>query len=74
MSIVDLKKGDKAIITNLKAQAGLKHRLASFGITSGKEVLVSEYSLSKSTIKIIINNTMAALRFSEAEKIQVKRV
>jgi len=74
MSLSELEKGSVAVITGLEANRDLKHRLHSFGIGKGSKVLVDEFGVAKSTIKIIVNNTMTALRLNEAKKIKVALV
>ncbi len=74
MLLADLNRGDIAVIKNINLSKDLKHRLYSLGIHKGSNIFVDEFSLAKSTIKVIIENTMTALRFDEARKIEVEKV
>mgnify|MGYP000753509189 CR=1 FL=1 len=51
----------------------LKNRLYSFGISKGIEVTLVEFTLTKSTIEIKVNQSKIALRLNEASKIEVSR-
>jgi len=72
MTLVDLKKNQKAIIKKIDATPDLKQRLLSLGIVRGAEVEVVDCSMSKSTVEIKVGNTLVALRDSEAKKIEVE--
>lgn len=74
MCLSDAKKGETLIINSINADSELKRRFYSIGIQKGANVYIDEYSIAKSTIKIIIDSSMIALRFSEAQKIEVDRV
>ena len=72
MSLVDLKKNQKAIIKKIDATPDLKQRLLSLGVVRGAEVELVDCSLNKSTVEIKVGNTLVALRDSEAKKIEVE--
>ncbi|RUM77419.1 MAG: ferrous iron transport protein A [Sulfurovum sp.] len=75
MHLMDLKKGDKAMIVNIdtKNQA-LKKRLYSFGVMPGEELSIKRCSLRRRTMEIKIDTTLIALRAEEASIIQVKPI
>jgi len=66
-----LEKGHSAVITAIDASKELKSRFNSFGIVKGAVVNVEQYSLAKQTMEIKINKTRMALRFSEAERVEI---
>jgi len=72
MSLVDLKKNQKAIIKSIDASPELKQRLLSLGVVKGAEIELIDCSITKSTVEIKVGNTLVALRDSEAKKIEVK--
>jgi ferrous iron transport protein A len=72
MSLVDLKKNQKAIIKSINASPELKQRLLSLGVVKGAEIELIDCSITKSTVEIKVGNTLVALRDSEAKKIEVK--
>jgi len=74
MKLSDLTKNQKAIITKIKCNDDLKQRFYSFGIVRGAELFVEATSLKKNTIEINIENTNIALRFDEANTIEVERI
>jgi ferrous iron transport protein A len=71
MSLVDLKKNQKAIIKSIDASPELKQRLLSLGVVKGAEIELIDCSITKSTVEIKVGNTLVALRDSEAKKIEV---
>ena len=73
MRLSELEKGQEAKIVRIDAENGLKNRLMSFGIIRGADLRVEEYAPAKKTIKIAIDATMIALRFEEAQQIEVSR-
>lgn len=73
MHIIDLTKGDKAIIIKISADKALKDRLNSFGIMKGEELTVKGCSLAKQTIEIEVGSTHIALRADEAKLIEVEK-
>jgi len=72
MSLIELKKHQKAIVNSLQASSALKQRLFSLGIVRGATIEVVDCSLSKSTIEVKVGNTLVALRDSEAKQIEVE--
>ncbi len=74
MKLSDLKKNQKAIITNLHCEIELKQRFYSFGINKNTQLIVENISFSKNTIEINIEETFIALRVDEAKCIEVELV
>jgi len=72
MKLNELEKGQSATIRKISADQDLKNRLLSFGVLRGSNILVSECAPAKKTIKILVNNTMLALRLEEAKSIEVE--
>ncbi len=72
MRLSDLSKNQEAIVIRVNASGELKQRLASFGLLKGAYVKVIDCSLGKSTIEIMVDSTLLALRREEAEKIEVE--
>ncbi len=73
-TILTSQKGDKLQIVKLHTTGDLRQRLISFGIIKGASVEVLGYSANKSTIEIKVAKMTIALRASEADKIEVKKV
>jgi len=72
MTLDELNKNDTAIIKSIMCDSTLKNRFYSLGIVKGAKIKVEEVTLTKSTIEIKIDRSKFALRFSEANKIEVE--
>ena len=73
MTLDQLQINESATITAINCDEILKNRLYSFGISKGIEVTLLEFTLTKSTIEIKVNQSKIALRLNEASKIEVSR-
>jgi len=73
MKLSEMKKGEKGIIRDIRADFELKNRLLSFGITPGEEIEVKGCSLAKQTMEVEVDGTLIALRKEEADRIVVER-
>jgi len=75
MSLIDLSKGQRAIVKAINTKSKeLKQRFASFGLLKGAEVELVDCSLTKSNIEIMVDTTLLALRKEEAKEIEVEIV
>ena len=74
MKLSDIDLGKHALITKIECNDELKKRFFSFGIVKGAEVIVKNTSINKNTIEIIIENTNIALRYDEAQSIEVELI
>lgn len=74
MKLSELKKHQEAIVKKVDAPTELKQRLASFGLIKGANVKVIDCSLGKSTIEIMVDGTLLALRAKEAQQIEVEPI
>lgn len=72
MNLSQIQKNEKVKIVRINAPITLKKRLASFGVSVGKEVEVSETTIQKNTIKVGIGLGFVALRLDEAKCIDVE--
>jgi len=72
MDLSHVPKDTKVKIVAIQAQAVLKKRLASLGVSVGKEVKVLETTIQKNTIKLGIGLGSVALRLDEAKSIDVE--
>jgi len=74
LKLSELKKHQEAIVKKVDAPTELKQRLASFGLIKGANVKVIDCSLGKSTIEIMVDGTLLALRAKEAQQIEVEPI
>jgi ferrous iron transport protein A len=72
MTLNMLQKGQSATIVSVNAEKELKNRFNSFGIVKNATVYALEHTLTRQTIKIRVNKTRMALRYSEAEKVEIR--
>ncbi len=72
MNLTEVKFGKKYKVAKVTAAEPLKSRLFSFGFTKGNEVTVLEYTLTKQTYDVIIEDSQVALRAEEAQNIMVE--
>ena len=73
-TIVDLKANEKAVVTKVKADGELKQRLASLGLRKNSNIKIKTFSLNKSTIEVQVGTAMLALRYEEAQEIEVQKL
>ncbi len=71
MTVFNLKKGQHAKITAVKADGSLKARLSSLGVTEGATVELISFSLFKSSVLIACAAVRVGLRKNTAQKIEV---
>jgi len=72
MKLIDLQKGNRAMIVKIDADKVLKDRLNAFGVMRGEELTVKGCSLGKQTMEIEVGSTLIALRADEAKRIEVE--
>jgi ferrous iron transport protein A len=74
MKLVELHRGDRALIKKIETNEDLKTRLASFGVVRGSELEVEACSLAKKTMEILVDGTLIGLRGDEAKQIEVEKI
>jgi ferrous iron transport protein A len=72
LKLGELKRGNRALVVSVNANEELRDRFSSFGLVSGVNIRMLEYTLSKKSIKIEFDNTKLALRIKEANSIEVE--
>ncbi len=72
MNLTEVNYGKEYTITKVKADEPLKGRLLSFGFAKGNTVVVTEYTLTKQTYDVKIEDSQVALRSEEAMSIFVE--
>ena len=73
-TIYEYLDNEKVKIVRINAQTTLKKRLASLGMSVGKEIEVLETTLQKNTIKVGIGLGSIALRLDEAKCVNVEAI
>jgi len=74
MCLLQMKVGDMAAVDAINVQGDLKQRLNAMGLARNSEICVKQYGWFKSTVQIMINRTLIALRKDEAELIEVHKI
>ena len=72
--IYHLKVGQRAKIKEIHAGKELKHRMKSFGLYSGVEFEIKNFSLGKRNVELQVGNSLVALRAGEMEKIEIEKL
>ena len=74
MCLLQMKVGDIATVDAINIEGALKHRLNALGLARNSEVCIKQFGWFKSTVQIMINRTLIALRKDEAELIEVHKI
>lgn len=74
MCLLEMKVGERACIDMLNVDKVLKKRLNSFGFVRNGHLSVIRFSLFKSTVQVMVNNSLIALRKGEAKLIEVHKI
>jgi ferrous iron transport protein A len=72
MDLTQVNFGSEYEIKKVTAEEPLKSRLLSFGFAKGNKVTVIEYTLTKQTYDVKIEDSHVALRAEEAQNILVE--
>ncbi len=73
MNITDLKIGEEATITKVKALEPIRGRLYAMGIAKGNKIRLLDHTLKKQTWKVDVEGTRVALRDEEARAVEVEK-
>ncbi len=73
MNITDLKIGEEATITKVKAPEPIRGRLYAMGIAKGNRVRLLDHTLKKQTWEVDVEGTRVALRDEEAKAVEVEK-
>jgi len=74
MCLLHMKVGETAAVDAINVNAALRARLIAMGLTKDARVCVKHYGWFKSTVQVMINRTLVALRRDEAALIEVHRI
>lgn len=71
MCLLEMEVGQKACIDCLHVSSELKNRLNALGFIRDNDICIKKFGLFKSTVQIMINRSLIALRKEEARLIEV---
>lgn len=72
MDLTQVKFDKEYTIKKIRAEEPLKSRLLSFGFAKGNKVTVTEYTLTRQTYDVKVEDSQVALRSEEAASILVE--
>ncbi len=73
MTLLDLKEGERAVITKVRGRGAFRRRIMEMGFVIGKEVTVGKKAPLKNPVEYTIMGYEVSLRNSEADLIEVVR-
>ena len=71
MTICDAEIKKNYFVTSITAAEPIRSRLNSMGFSKGSKVTIVDFTLTKQTYKVIIEDTKVAIRKEEAVKILI---
>jgi len=74
MCLLQLKEGEFASVHAINVDKVLKQRLQAMGLTTNSRICVRHFGWFKSTVQVMINRSLIALRKEEAQQIEVHRI
>lgn len=74
MCLLQMKVGETAAIDALHVDAALKKRLYAMGMMADARICVKRFGWFKSTVQVMINRSLIALRKEEAACIEVHKI
>ena len=74
MCLLQMKVGEMVAVDAINLDSELKQRLGIMGLTRGSHICVKHYGWFKSTVQVMINRTLIALRKDEAAHIEVHKI
>ncbi len=74
MCLLQMQVGDRVAVDSIDVSGDLKQRLNAMGLMRNSQVCIKNYGWFKSTVQIMINRTLIALRKEEAALIQVHKI
>lgn len=74
MCLLQMKIGEMVAIDAINVNGTLKQRLCAMGLTRDAHVCVKHFGCFKSTVQVMVNCSLIALRKNEAQLIEVHPV
>ena len=74
MCLLEMKRGETAVIDTVNVSGELKKRLVSLGLIRNANISIKNFGWFKSTVQVMINRSFIALRKDEAAMILVHKV
>jgi ferrous iron transport protein A len=74
MCLLQMKIGETAAVDAINVNDALRKRLYAMGFTVDSRICVKHYGWFKSTVQVMIDRTLIALRKDEAAQIEVHKI
>ena len=74
MCLLEMKRGETAVIDTVNVNGELKKRLVSLGLIRNANISIKNFGWFKSTVQVMINRSFIALRKDEAALITVHKI
>jgi ferrous iron transport protein A len=74
MCLLHMKVGEMVAVDAINLDGELRRRLGIMGLMPGSHISVKHYGWFKSTVQVMINRTLIALRKEEAQQIEVHKI
>lgn len=74
MCLLQMKIGEMASIDAVNVNGALKQRLNALGLMRNSQISIKHFGWFKSTVQIMVNRTLIALRKDEAALIEVHKI
>jgi len=71
MCLLQMKIGEMVAIDAINVNGTLKQRLCAMGLTRDAHICVKHFGCFKSTVQVMVNRSLIALRKDEARLIEV---
>lgn len=74
MCLLEIKAGQMVSIDSINVNSDLKRRLNSLGLMRGSDICIKQFGWFKSTVQIMVNRSLIAIRKDEAKLIEVHAI
>jgi Fe2+ transport system protein FeoA len=74
MCLLEMNIGETAVVDDINLDAAVKQRLRIMGLMRDTTICIKHYGWFRSTVQIMINRTLIALRKDEACCIEVHKI
>ncbi len=74
MCLLQMKAGEMLAVDAINVSGQLKQRLCAMGLTRDAHICVKHFGCFKSTVQIMVNRSLIALRKDEARLIEVHKI
>ena len=74
MCLLQMKAGEMLAVDAINVNEALKQRLCAMGLTRDAHICIKHFGWFKSTVQIMINRSLIALRKDEAQLIEVHKI